>query len=59
MNNGVSTFMKGIGAGVVTGVAIAATTTMMLKDNKKVKKKATRAMHTASEVLGNLYTMMR
>jgi hypothetical protein len=59
MSNGISNFLKGVGTGMVAGIAVAAAATAMVKDNKKLKKKACRAMNTVSNIMENITTILQ
>ena len=62
--NGMS-MAKGIGIGMITGATAMAVGTAMLqkKSNsasvKNMKKSAGKAVHTVTEILGNVETMLR
>ena len=59
MQKGFSSFAKGIGAGMVAGVALAATGSMMMKNNKNVKKSVNKAVKTMGNLLDNVTYMMK
>lgn len=55
-----SGFMKGIGAGMMIGMVAGVAGEMMMKNNKKtLKKKASRAMKTVSNVMEDVSNMMK
>ena len=58
MKCSMSSFVKGMGAGVVAGIAVSATVAMVLKDNKRFKRKACRAMNTAKNLMENFSTIL-
>lgn len=50
-------FMRGIGAGMVAGVAVYAVGAKMMKDNKRLRRNANKAMHAVSGMMDNVTTM--
>ncbi len=52
-------FVKGIGAGVVAAVAVAAVGNQMMKNNKHLKRDANKAMHAVGDVLENVEHMFK
>lgn len=57
MYKSTTSFIKGISAGAVAGIAVAAIGTKMMKDNKQLKKSVNKAMHAAGNVIGNMENM--
>ncbi len=56
MNNKNSAFIKGIGAGVVTGVVIAAAAKSVMNSNKKGMSKT---VSKAAKAMGNIADMFK
>lgn len=52
-------FMRGIGAGVVAGVAIAAVGTRMMRDNRGFRRRANKTLHTVGELLDSVQYMFK
>ena len=57
MYESTTNFIKGITAGAVAGIAVAAVGSKMMKDNKHLKKSVNKAMHAAGDVIGNMESM--
>ncbi len=52
-------FIKGIGAGMVAGVAVYAVGSKMMKDNRRVRRSANKAMNAVNDLMDNVVTMFR
>jgi len=52
-------FVKGIGAGVIAGVAVSAMGTKMMKDNRHLKRNANKAMHAVNGMIDNVEMMFK
>lgn len=52
-------FVRGIGAGVVAGVAISAMGSKMMKQNRHLRRNANRAMHAVNGMMDNVTSMFR
>ena len=52
-------FVKGIGAGMIAGVAVSAMSAKMMKDNRHLKRNADRALHAVNGMLDNVETMFK
>lgn len=52
-------FVKGIGAGVIAGVAVSAMGAKMMKDNRHLKRNADKAMHAVNGMIDNVETMFK
>ena len=59
MTRGFTGFVKGVGAGMVAGVAVAATSKMLMKNNKGVKKNAGKAIRAVGDLIENVQYMMK
>ncbi len=59
MSRMVSSFVKGMGAGVVAGAAVAAVSAAAMKNKKTVMKKAGRAVKAIGNVFDDLGCMMK
>lgn len=47
-------FMKGIGAGMMAGMAIVAVSSRMMKDNRSFRRRANKTMRSVGELLDNV-----
>jgi len=52
-------FMKGVGTGVVAGMAIATTSSMLMKSNKKMSRSAGNAVKAIGDFVSNVNYMMK
>ena len=52
-------FVRGIGAGMIAGVAVSAVGAKMMKDNRHFKRNADKAMHAVNGMFDNVTTMFR
>ncbi len=52
-------FVKGIGTGIIAGVAVSAIGAQMMKDNKHLKRNADKAMHAVNGMIDNVETMFK
>ena len=59
MTNGFSSFVKGVGTGMAVGMTIVAAKNMTMKNNKKVKRNAGRAMRAVGDLIQNVQYMMK
>ncbi len=59
MNNTMSSFMKGMGAGMVAGAAAMVVGKMMIKDHKQVEKGGAKVIKAAGELVEGVQTMFR
>lgn len=47
-------FMKGMGAGLVAGAAIAAVSSKRMRNDRGFRRRANKTMHTVSELLDSM-----
>ena len=59
MKSGISTFMKGMGAGMVAGATALVVGKMMLKDNKSIEKGGAKVIKAAGELVQGVQTMFK
>ena len=59
MSRGVSGFLKGVGAGVATGMIVGAVGSNIMKNNKNVKRSAGRAIKAVGDIIENVQYMMK
>ena len=59
MPKNATTFMKGMGAGMIAGAAAMGVGKMMLKDNKKVEKGGTKVIKAAGQLIDGVQTMFK
>ena len=52
-------FVRGIGAGIVAGVAIAAVGNRMMRDNRSFRRRANKTLHTVGELMDSVQYMFR
>ena len=52
-------FVKGIGAGIVASVAVAAVGSQMMKNNRHLRRDAHRAMHAVGHAMQNVEHMFK
>lgn len=52
-------FVRGIGAGVIAGVAVSAVGARMMKDNRHLKRNANKAMHAVNGMIDNVEMMFK
>lgn len=55
--NNTTTFMKGLGAGMIAGAAALAVGKIMLKDHKNVTKGSTKMVKAVGEFVDGVQTM--
>lgn len=59
MSNKAMGFVKGIGAGVLAGMAIAAVGTKMMQNDRGFKRRASRTMRNVGELLDNVQYLFK
>ena len=59
MKNNATSFMKGIGAGMIAGATAMVVGKMMLKDNKKAEKGGAKLIKAASDFVDGVQTMFK
>lgn len=59
MSNKAMGFVKGMGAGVLAGVAIAAVGTKMMRNDRGFKRRASRTMRSAGELLDSVQYLFK
>ena len=59
MRRGAARVIKGVGTGIAIGVAVGTVGTALLRNNKGVKKKASRAIRAVGDVIDNVQYMMK
>lgn len=52
-------FAKGIGTGIIAGIAVASVSSRMMKGNKRLKRNACKTMSAMSSVLDNVEYMLK
>lgn len=52
-------FMKGIGAGLVAGMTMAAIGGRMMGDNRNFRRRTNRTLRNVNELIGNMQGMFR
>lgn len=52
-------FMKGIGAGLVAGMTMAALGNRMMGDNRNFRRRANKTLHNVNELIGNMQGLFR
>ena len=52
-------FVRGIGTGLIAGVALAAVGTRMMKDNRSLRRRANKTLHTVGELMDNMQYMFK
>jgi hypothetical protein len=52
-------FIRGIGAGVIAGVAISAMGGRMMRQNRRFRRNANKAVHAVNGMLDNVTSMFR
>lgn len=52
-------FVRGIGAGMVAGVAVSAMGAKMMKDNRHLKRNADKALHAVNGMIDNVEMMFK
>lgn len=52
-------FVKGIGAGIVASVAVAAVGSQMMKNNRHLRRDAHKAMHAVGSAMQNVENMFK
>ncbi len=51
-------FAKGMGMGMVAGIAVAATVKCVCKNNKSMKRKAGKTVRAVSDIIDDLQTLI-
>lgn len=59
MSREFSNFIKGMGTGMVAGMAIITTGTMIMKNNKQARKKVNNTLKTVSGIVDTVSYMMK
>lgn len=52
-------FVRGIGAGIVAGVAIAAVGNRMMQNNRGLRRRANKTLHTVGELMDNMQYLFK
>lgn len=52
-------FVKGLGTGIVASVAVASVGSRLMKDKKKFRKNANKAMRTVGDIVDNVEYMFK
>lgn len=52
-------FVRGIGTGLVAGMALATVGTQMMKNNRSFRKRANKTMHTVGDLMDNMQYMFK
>ncbi len=52
-------FVKGMGAGLVAGITVAAVGSRMMNDNRGLRRRANRTLRNVNELIGNMQGMFR
>ena len=52
-------FVKGMGAGLVAGITVAAVGSRMMNDNRGLRHRANRTLRNVNELIGNMQGMFR
>lgn len=58
MYNKTMGFVRGMGTGIVAGVAIAAVGSRMMHDNRGLRRRANKTMRTIGELMDNVQVML-
>ena len=59
MQNNTSSFIKGVGTGMIAGAAAVVVGKMMMKDNKNTAKGGAKVIKAASDLVDGVQTMFR
>ena len=59
MSKGVMGFVKGMGTGIIAGMAVGAVGSVILGKNKKFKRTAGKAVHAVGDLIDNVHFMMK
>ncbi len=59
MQNSSSSFIKGLGAGMIAGATAVIVGKMVMKDNKKIEKGGAKVIKAAGELVDGVQTMFR
>ena len=59
MKSGMSTFMKGMGAGIIAGAGALVVGKMMIKDNKSIEKGGAKVIKAAGDLVEGVQTMFK
>ncbi len=58
-NNTTSTFIKGVGAGMLAGAAVTVAAKMVMQDNHNMAKGSTKLIKAMGDVVDGVQTMFR
>lgn len=59
MQNSSSSFIKGLGAGIIAGATAVIVGKMVMKDNKKIEKGGAKVIKAAGELVEGVQTMFK
>lgn len=59
MQNSSSSFIKGLGAGMIAGATAVIVGKMVLKDNKKIEKGGAKVIKAAGDLVDGVQTMFK
>lgn len=59
MQNSSSSFIKGLGAGMIAGATAVIVGKMVMKDNKKIEKGGAKVIKAAGELVEGVQTMFK
>ncbi|MCI1966271.1 MAG: hypothetical protein LKJ17_09115 [Oscillospiraceae bacterium] len=52
-------FVRGIGTGLVAGMALATVGTQMMKNNRSLRRRTNKTLHTVGELMDNMQYMFK
>ncbi|MDF1493369.1 hypothetical protein [Caproiciproducens sp. CPB-2] len=52
-------FVRGVGTGMVAGIAVASMGSKMMKNNRKLRRNANKAMHAVNGMFGDVQGMFK
>ncbi|MFU0831373.1 MAG: DUF3918 domain-containing protein [Oscillospiraceae bacterium] len=52
-------FVRGIGTGMVAGMALATVGTQMMKNKRSLRRRANKTLHTVGEMMDNMQYMFK
>jgi len=52
-------FVRGMGTGMVAGMALATVSTQMMKNKRGLRRRANKTLHTVGEVMDNMQDMFK
>ncbi len=58
-NNTVSTFVKGVGAGMLAGAAVTVAAKMVVQDNHNISKGSTKLIKAMGDIVDGVQTMFK